>query len=67
MKKIISVFLVLMLMASLCIPAFAGEPSPGPTPPSGDNSQIHMWIIVMVVALLAAAVVSVLYFKKARK
>lgn len=68
MKKVISLLLVLTLILSLSCAAFATS-SPGQggdapvTPGTGDPSNVTLWIVLLVLAVIAIAVLTVVYNK----
>lgn len=63
MKKLFATVMALAMSAGL--PCYAAEAvqSPGPTPPSGDTSNIGVWVAVLVVALIGLAVTTVLFLR----
>lgn len=66
MRKMICFLLVLVLSLSLACPALAAVSSTGDIPPTGDT-QIMMYVMVMVLALVALMAVAMFSRKAFRK
>lgn len=68
MKKVICMLLLVVLCFSLCVTALAeGVQSPGPVAPTGDESPVIQWIVLMIVALAALVTTVILYRKNDKK
>lgn len=68
MKKFVSLILALALIVCLPCVASAAANSPGNNAPvTGDPTMVGLWLLIMVFALAAIVVTTVVYHQNAKK